>query len=69
VTSAPPTTGDTGYAVCLYDQGGRRLEAIAPAGRTCGTRPCNESFRKELGELPGDVADLLDQQLRAVLSL
>jgi mRNA-degrading endonuclease toxin of MazEF toxin-antitoxin module len=29
----------------------------------------NESFRKELGELPGDVADLLDRQLRAVLSL
>jgi mRNA interferase MazF len=29
----------------------------------------NESFRKELGALPGDVVDLLDQRLRAVLTL
>ena len=29
----------------------------------------NESFRKELGTLPSDVLDLLDQRLRAVLSL
>jgi mRNA interferase MazF len=29
----------------------------------------NESFRKELGTLPSDVVDLLDQQLRTVLSL
>jgi mRNA-degrading endonuclease toxin of MazEF toxin-antitoxin module len=29
----------------------------------------NESFRKELGTLSNDLVDLLDQKLRAVLSL
>lgn len=29
----------------------------------------NESFRKELGTLPSELVDSLDQQLRAVLSL
>ena len=29
----------------------------------------NESFRKELGSLPGDLADALDDKLRTVLGL
>lgn len=37
---ADPVTGTTDYTLCLYDPGGRRLEATAPAGGTCGTKPC-----------------------------
>ena len=35
-----PVAGPTNYVVCLYDQGGLRLDATAPAGGTCGTKPC-----------------------------
>ena len=35
---SPTTT--TAYALCLYDAGGRQLAAVAPAGGTCGTKPC-----------------------------
>ena len=34
----PPTTTD--YLLCFYDGSGRRLSATAPAGRTCGKKPC-----------------------------
>ena len=33
-------SGTNGYALCVYDQGGRRLAAAAPAGGVCGTKPC-----------------------------
>ena len=35
-----PLTGGNGYTVCVYDPFGRRVEATAPPGRTCGSRPC-----------------------------
>lgn len=35
---SPTTT--TAYALCLYDAGGLQLAAAAPAGGTCGTKPC-----------------------------
>jgi acyl-homoserine lactone acylase PvdQ len=31
---------DTGYALCFYDATGLRARADAPAGGTCGTKPC-----------------------------
>lgn len=34
----PITTTD--YRLCLYDASGLRLEATAPAGGTCGNKPC-----------------------------
>ena len=34
----PTTTTD--YVLCLYDQSGKQLGAEAPAGGTCGTKPC-----------------------------
>jgi hypothetical protein len=34
----PTTTTD--LTVCVIDQGGLKLSATAPAGGTCGTRPC-----------------------------
>jgi hypothetical protein len=37
---ADPVTGTNDYALCVYDAGGRRLDATAPAGGTCGTKPC-----------------------------
>jgi hypothetical protein len=33
-------TATTGYALCLYDATGLRRQARAPAGGTCGRRPC-----------------------------
>ena len=35
-----PVSGTNDYALCVYDQGGRRLAATAPAGGMCGTKPC-----------------------------
>jgi CSLREA domain-containing protein len=35
-----PVAGAIDYVVCLYDQGGLKLDAKAPAGGTCGTKPC-----------------------------
>jgi CSLREA domain-containing protein len=35
-----PVAGPIDYVVCLYDQGGLKLDAKAPAGGTCGTKPC-----------------------------
>jgi hypothetical protein len=34
-----PTTA-TDYVLCLYDAGSKKLGALAPAGGTCGTKPC-----------------------------
>ena len=34
-----PTTASS-YTMCLYDQGGLKLRATAPAGGVCGTKPC-----------------------------
>jgi len=35
-----PVAGPIDYVVCLYDQGGLKLDAKAPGGGTCGTKPC-----------------------------
>jgi CSLREA domain-containing protein len=35
-----PVSGANDYALCLYDQSGRRLAAAAPAGGLCPTKPC-----------------------------
>ena len=40
VNFGDPRTDPLDYVVCLYDQGGLRLDATAPAGGTCGTSPC-----------------------------
>ena len=37
-SGTPPTT--TNYLLCLYDASGEKLNARAPADRTCGTNPC-----------------------------
>jgi CSLREA domain-containing protein len=38
---ADPASGATGYTLCLYDgDGGVPFEFAAPAGGTCGDRPC-----------------------------
>ena len=42
--TAPGDFGDPfasdAYALCIYDATGRKLEALVPAGGTCGTEPC-----------------------------
>ena len=35
-----PATGTNDYALCVYEQTGLLLGATAPAGGTCGTKPC-----------------------------
>jgi phospholipase C len=35
---SPTTTTD--YLICVYDQSGEKVSALAPAGGTCGTKPC-----------------------------
>lgn len=54
-------------------QAGRARELRAPARRGSLVAQViavgSESFRKELGELPADVARALDRQLRLVLGI
>lgn len=35
-----PLTGDTNYALCVYDDGVLRMSPAISAGGTCGNRPC-----------------------------
>ena len=48
----------TGYAICLYDATGLRLEATAPSGGRCGGKACwrelRRGFRYADGELTQD---------------
>jgi hypothetical protein len=40
-----PVTGRNDDTICISDGSGRRLEATAPAGGVCGTKPCWKKTR------------------------
>ena len=46
----------TGYAICLYDASGLRLEATAPPGGRCGGKACWRELRRGFRYADGDVA-------------
>jgi cysteine-rich repeat protein len=62
---SPGTTTD--YHLCIYDAVGRKLAAMAPAGGTCGTKPCWSSTpsTNKFKDKDGSPDGLVQVQLKA----